>query len=129
MANTQRNVWEFYTTKTTPPGSRHTEYQHRWRCRDLNGEIIGASTEGYTDKRDAEANARRFGWVPEDEVSMRDRAEALWGLLDDIDTLDDAARDDDAGFRNATREIIRKRVRYFLSEDGQTLTLVRLKKK
>jgi transcriptional regulator with XRE-family HTH domain len=36
-------------------------------------------------------------------------AEHLWKLLDDIDTLDDACRSDDAAFRRAVRAVIGKR--------------------
>jgi rubrerythrin len=36
-------------------------------------------------------------------------AEHLWQLLDDIDTLDDACRSDDAAFRRAVRAVIGKR--------------------
>ncbi len=33
----------------------------------------------------------------------------LWKLLDDIDTLDDAAKDNDRAFRDAVRRVQRKR--------------------
>lgn len=34
----------------------------RWRRTAPNGQIVGASTEGYVNKADCEANARRNGW-------------------------------------------------------------------
>lgn len=45
--------WEFYQDK-----------QGLWRWRRIapNGQIVGASTEGYKNKADCEANARRNGW-------------------------------------------------------------------
>lgn len=48
-------------------------------------------------------------------------AQALWGLLDDIDTLDDACRDDDKAFRDAVRKVQRRRFE-FGSTDGHTVT-------
>lgn len=32
--------------------------EHRWRLRASNGKIIAASTEGYYEKRNAEANVK-----------------------------------------------------------------------
>ena len=37
------------------------------------------------------------------------REEALWQLLDDIDTLDDAVGDDDAAFRALARQHVERR--------------------
>lgn len=51
----------------------------------------------------------------------RERAEALWGLLDNIDTLDDACRNDDGVFRRSSRRYLALRHRYLASHDGQTL--------
>lgn len=45
--------WEFYTDARN---------EWRWRRRAANGEIIGASTEGYKNRSDCEANARANGW-------------------------------------------------------------------
>lgn len=42
-------------------------------------------------------------------AAHHDAAEKLWQLLDDIDTLDDACRDDDAAFRRLVRGIQQKR--------------------
>ena len=33
----------------------------RWRCKAPNGRIVGASSEGYANKADCIANARRNG--------------------------------------------------------------------
>ena len=48
-------------------------------------------------------------------------AKALWQLLDDIDTVDDAARDDDASYRATARTIAKRRSECARSPDGQTL--------
>ena len=45
--------WEFYKD---PAG------KWRWKRKAPNGKIVGASTEGYVNKRDCENNARRNGW-------------------------------------------------------------------
>lgn len=46
--------------------------------------------------------------MSEEEMARR-AAVALWMLLDDIDTLDDACRDNDAEFRRLARETQRLR--------------------
>lgn len=47
-------------------------------------------------------------------------ARFLWGLLDDIDTLDDACKDDDHAFREQARK--QQKERWRVSEsDGQTV--------
>jgi outer membrane protein OmpA-like peptidoglycan-associated protein/uncharacterized protein YegP (UPF0339 family) len=45
--------WEFYKDADT---------KWRWRRTAPNGNIVGASTEGYANKVDCEANAQRNGW-------------------------------------------------------------------
>ena len=40
----------------------------RWRRTAPNGNIVGASTEGYANKTDCEANARRNGWDDNDSL-------------------------------------------------------------
>jgi len=35
----------------------------RWRRKASNGQIVGASSEGYKKRSDAEANAARQGWT------------------------------------------------------------------
>jgi len=47
-------------------------------------------------------------------------AVGLWNLLDDIDTLDDSCRDNDAEFRWLARERLKKR-HDFLVSDGYVL--------
>lgn len=42
-------------------------------------------------------------------TAHHEAAEALWQMLDDIDTLDDACRDDDAAFRRLVRGVQQKR--------------------
>lgn len=46
----------------------------------------------------------------------------LWGLLDDIDTLDDACRSDDKAFRDSTRKVQQRRHK-ILTSDGYKLYL------
>ncbi len=55
------------------------------------------------------------------KTTFKDAAEALWQLLDDIDTQDDACRDNDALFRTRVRELQKKREDWAVSSDGQTL--------
>jgi outer membrane protein OmpA-like peptidoglycan-associated protein/uncharacterized protein YegP (UPF0339 family) len=45
--------WEFY---------KDAENKWRWRRTAPNGNIVGATTEGYVNKADCEGNARRNGW-------------------------------------------------------------------
>jgi uncharacterized protein YegP (UPF0339 family) len=45
--------WEFY---------QDAQKMWRWRRIAPNGEIVGASTEGFHNRADCEANARRNGW-------------------------------------------------------------------
>ena len=42
-------------------------------------------------------------------MTLQQQRDALWQLLDDIDTLDDACRDDDAAFRERVRAVQKKR--------------------
>ena len=46
--------WEFY---------KDASGDWRWRRTAPNGEIVGASTEGYKNKADAIANAQRNGYT------------------------------------------------------------------
>jgi hypothetical protein len=43
------------------------------------------------------------------EAELKRKIVKLWMLLDDIDTLDDACREDDHSFREATRTTQRRR--------------------
>ena len=45
--------WEFY---------KDAENKWRWRRTAPNGNIVGASTEGYMNRADCVGNARRNGW-------------------------------------------------------------------
>jgi uncharacterized protein YegP (UPF0339 family) len=54
--------WEFY---------KDAENQWRWRRTAPNGNIIGASTEGYINKGDCAGNARRNGWMGESSAPAR----------------------------------------------------------
>lgn len=47
--------------------------------------------------------------LQEREAKLSADVQTLWMLLDDIDTLDDAAKDDDSGFRKACCGIQQKR--------------------
>ena len=51
----------------------------------------------------------------------RARAEALWALLDDIDTLDDAVKANDVAYRKEARRIANRRHEILVS-DGYALT-------
>lgn len=48
-------------------------------------------------------------------------AEQLWQLLDDIDTTDDACRDNDGAFRQLARDLIKRRHRIAACRDGHSL--------
>ncbi len=47
------DLWEFY---------KDAGDKWRWRRTAQNGNIVGASTEGYSNRSDCDANARRNGW-------------------------------------------------------------------
>lgn len=55
-------------------------------------------------------------------TTWEERAKALWQLLDDIDTADDACREHDHTFRERARELVKHR-HTILSSDGYTLSL------
>jgi hypothetical protein len=64
----------------------------------------------------------------ETETDWKATAEALWGLLDNIDTLDDFASrypNADEIFRREAREVVKKRQQYMHSPDGQRLVVTR----
>ncbi|QTD48405.1 YegP family protein [Sulfidibacter corallicola] len=48
-----RDRWEFYTDRSG---------KWRWRRIAPNGEVVGAATEGYSNKPDCESNAIRNGY-------------------------------------------------------------------
>lgn len=47
------DTWQFY---------RDNQGYWRWRRVASNGRIVGAASEGYVNRSDAESNARRNGW-------------------------------------------------------------------
>ena len=49
-----QDTWEIYTDANE---------EWRWRRKAPNGEIVGASTEGYKNRADCVANARRNGYT------------------------------------------------------------------
>jgi len=56
----------------------------------------------------------------EDVNILRSMVDKLWTLLDHIDTLDDACKDNDKCFRNNTRKYQRQRFE-ILESDGYSL--------
>lgn len=54
-------------------------------------------------------------------MDREEQAFRLWRLLDDIDTLDDACRDNDAGFRDLVRDVQRRRFALLHGEDFDAL--------
>lgn len=57
-------------------------------------------------------------------VNYQEAARKLWMLLDDIDTLDDACRANDAAFRSHAREVQRKRFEILSGEQMDALLSV-----
>ena len=49
-----QDKWDFY---------KDVRGEWRWRRTAPNGNIVGASAEGYKNRGDCEANARRNGWT------------------------------------------------------------------
>lgn len=49
----ENDKWDFYEDKGG---------DWRWRRTATNGNIVGASTQGYSNKSDCEDNAKRNGW-------------------------------------------------------------------
>lgn len=62
-----------------------------------------------------------------DPDKLRNMVKYLWGLLDDIDTLDDAVKEDSEWFRTRTYAVQQKRYR-ILTSDGYSLFLPKEKK-
>jgi hypothetical protein len=52
-------------------------------------------------------------------------ATKLWDMLDDIDTAEDIAKDDDATFRKLVRHTYMRRLEVAESKDGYSLTFKR----
>ena len=55
------DTWEIY---------KDVDNQWRWRRTASNGNIVGASTQGYMNKTDCEGNARRNGWETEEMIEQ-----------------------------------------------------------
>ena len=49
-----KDKWEFY---------QDPQKQWRWRRTSPNGNIVGASSQGYANKSDCIANAQRNGYI------------------------------------------------------------------
>ncbi|WP_108308397.1 YegP family protein [Metalysinibacillus jejuensis] len=49
----QKDRWDFY---------KDNSREWRWRRTAANGKIVGASTQGYVNKSDCIANAKRNGY-------------------------------------------------------------------
>jgi uncharacterized protein YegP (UPF0339 family) len=47
------DFWKFY---------KDCRREWRWEKTTSNGSVVGASSEGYKNKADCEADARRVGW-------------------------------------------------------------------
>jgi uncharacterized protein YegP (UPF0339 family) len=54
MSNTNNDKWEFYQDNAS---------EWRWRRTAPNGEIVGASTQGYASKQNCIENAKRNGYT------------------------------------------------------------------
>jgi hypothetical protein len=67
------------------------------------------------------------GWLKMENIDYKLTAEKLWNLLDDIDTAEDIAKDDDKLFRQLARKAYKRRLLYAESEDGYGLTFKLLK--
>lgn len=52
-------------------------------------------------------------------MTLQEQRDALWQLLDDVDTLDDACRDNDAVFRERVRAVQKKRWDIYNPEAGE----------
>jgi outer membrane protein OmpA-like peptidoglycan-associated protein/uncharacterized protein YegP (UPF0339 family) len=67
--------WEFY---------KDHENKWRWRRTAPNGNIVGATTEGYVNKADCEGNARRNGW--DGNLLLQERGDKM--IQKDLDEED-----------------------------------------
>ena len=54
-------------------------------------------------------------------MTWKQVAEALWSLLDDIDTAGDMAKSDDKAYRAMVEKLQRRRCEYLESPDGHRL--------
>lgn len=86
---------------------------------DVDGMATGARPDG--PGCEATPSAAQEGVFAKSHSSREQQAFQLWGLLDDIDTLDDACRANDAAFRRLAREIQRKRFTVMSGEDWDAI--------
>lgn len=63
MMSSDQDRWEFYQDESD---------KWRWRCTAGNGRIVGAAHQGYVNKSDCKANARRHGWGGCGQLGMDD---------------------------------------------------------
>lgn len=56
-------------------------------------------------------------------MNEREMVEFLFGLLDDIDTMDDLAKDNDVAYRAQVRRLQAKRWKTGITTDGYILTI------
>jgi len=56
-----KDKWEIY---------KDADEQWRWRRTAPNGNIIGSSSQGYSNKADCEGNAHRNGWKSKSKSSQ-----------------------------------------------------------
>ncbi len=98
------------------------------------GEVWGCATHGVTWLAERVPTMCPYAWgrenanqatTPEigdmDAGEWEEVARFLWVLLDNIDTLDDACKDDDAAFRKQTR--VQQKKRWLISDsDGHEVT-------
>ena len=65
----------------------------RWRRTAPNGNIVGAATEGYVNKIDCEANARRNGWNDDGAIQEREDTMTQKELNDEMKVIQSKAED------------------------------------
>lgn len=74
----------------------------------------------YSSEKQDEARQR-----DQERFAVRSDREYLWQLLDDISSMDDLCKGNDAAYRKNVRRIAEKRHNVAFSEDGYTLVWVR----
>jgi len=74
------------------------------------------------EKEQMKKETGNMGDKADTKKAWRERAEKLWQLLDNIDTLDDSCKDSDAAYRNHSRKYLRARFE-ILTSDGYDLYL------
>lgn len=101
---------------------RHLTGEHNTFCFSGWGAELDESERAVVENR--EPNAEHY----ENWKTTIDKAAALWALLDDIDTLDDMAKGDDAAFRELARTIQQKRFRIMSGEDWEQTPFAQARK-